>query len=279
MELTLLARMIERLPQNNLRRVCELALSSTIIAKEKNSVANVADLVRTRPHYRKKPVPPNTQAIFIERLDRIVRSLTVFSDMVDGESRTMVYQGDCKNLSQIGTGAIHLIFTSPPYVNALDYPRVHKFSLPWLGVDLSRYKRSHIDYIGQPVKPCTLWNSLKNEPVGIARIDHLIQDVAEKSVRHAALVAKYFTDMQSCMKEMYRCLKKNGRCVIVIGSSTTLGITINTPDLLIGVAAIAGFKLEIRHVRTLDRTKRCLPFGHGNLKGGIHEEDVLVFAK
>jgi adenine-specific DNA methylase len=254
-------------------------LSSTIIAKEKKSVANVADLVRTRPHYRRKLVPPDTQAFFFERLDKIIRSLAAFSSKVDRISKTVVYRGDCKRLSRIKTGSADLIFTSPPYVNALDYPRVHKFSLPWLGVDLSQYKRLHIDYVGQPVKPCTLWNSLKNEPVGIARIDHFIQDMAEQSVRNAALAAKYFTDMQSCMKEMYRCLKKNGRCVIVIGSSTTLGISINTPDLLIGVAVRVGFKLESRHVRTLDGTKRCLPFGHGNLKGGIHEEDVLVFKK
>lgn len=59
-EIALLGHLIKQVPDPAIQRFLEVVLSSCIISKTNNTVANVANLVHTRPHYRPKLSPPSS---------------------------------------------------------------------------------------------------------------------------------------------------------------------------------------------------------------------------
>ena len=48
----------------------------------------------------------------------------------------------------LADGSVDLIVTSPPYANAIDYMRAHKFSLVWLGQPIANLSHLRGKYIG-----------------------------------------------------------------------------------------------------------------------------------
>ena len=48
----------------------------------------------------------------------------------------------------LADGSVDLIVTSPPYANAIDYMRAHKFSLVWLGQPIANLSHLRSKYIG-----------------------------------------------------------------------------------------------------------------------------------
>ena len=66
----------------------------------------------------------------------------------------------------LADGSVDLIVTSPPYANAIDYMRAHKFSLVWLGQPIANLSHLRGKYIGAErqdtggvPQPCRLWHS------------------------------------------------------------------------------------------------------------------------
>lgn len=279
MELSLLANVISRNSGGLVSQIAQLALSSTVIAKEKSSVANVADLVHTRPHFRRKEILPETEAIFHNRLRRICTLVSEFSTAVSAKASTIVKRGDARALAQFHDSSVDLVFTSPPYINALDYPRAHKFGLVWLGHRLPDYRKSFGDYIGLAYRLGSRNPRMLSSPHCLKQIEVLLSQLYECSP-HAALIAqRYFQDIGQALAEMFRVLKPGRKCVIVVGPSTLAGHSINTPALLQTLAEIVGFNLLEHHTRTLDKAKRCLPYGSGGMSGGIRRESIIVFGK
>jgi SAM-dependent methyltransferase len=99
------------------------------------------------------------------------------------------------------------IISSPPYFGALDYARDNRLRLWFLG--------------------CENWKELD-----------------------ASLTAKqkvYLPQMSTCLKEMYRVLKPNGYCVLVLGDVARDGKTHRTAEILAEIAADVssnGFRVE-----------------------------------
>jgi adenine-specific DNA methylase len=65
--------------------------------------------------------------------------------------RLIVASGDARSLP-LAKRRVDLIVTSPPYANAIDYMRAHKFSLYWLGLDYDYLTALRKRYIGAEVK-------------------------------------------------------------------------------------------------------------------------------
>ena len=58
-----------------------------------------------------------------------------------------VIAADSRHLP-LADNSVDLIVTSPPYANALDYMRAHKFSLAWLGQWVEELSNLRGKYIG-----------------------------------------------------------------------------------------------------------------------------------
>ena len=88
-----------------------------------------------------RTVPPELDAQVVQSLKSMV-PVTARS-LHDGE----VLEGNCLDtITTLPARSVDLILTSPPYVNAIDYPRAHKFSEWWLSPGAERCMKAN--YIG-----------------------------------------------------------------------------------------------------------------------------------
>ena len=127
-QLMALAAAIDAVENQDQKLALRLAMSRTIVTKSpKASLA--ADTSHSRPHKVITESSYDVLAGFELSAKQVARYLEQRSLRGHGQ----VAIGDARDLSSIADGAADLAVTSPPYLNALDYLRGHKFALVWFG--------------------------------------------------------------------------------------------------------------------------------------------------
>lgn len=287
-ELALLKSLLRRVYPPQIREFLCVVFSSIIITKGKTSVANVMDLAHSRPHHVEPEKKPDVLGTFMYKLDRLRDSLIDFSIKCDRTVRARVIGDDAKDVP-LPSDSIDLIFTSPPYVNAIDYPRAHKFSIFWIGdflnISPAEYSQLGREYIGTervPIKEC---KERTHKLFHLPELDAIIARLAHLDVKRAGIVHRYFEEMEKSMAEMCRVLRPGKRAVIVVGPSNIKNIRVSTHTLLIQLAERLwdrnGHNLQCEEVikRNLDDSKRQLPIVRGQFGPGIRTEYVIVLRK
>lgn len=173
---------------------------------------------------------------------------------------------------------MHLIVTSPPYANAIDYMRAHKFSLVWFGEDIPRLSELRSTYIGSETIEERDYTQL---PSSVRRAVSNLEATDPKKIK---VLTQYFTDMMLALSEMFRVLEHGRCCIIVVGPSTTRGQLIKTHILLSDIAETIGFRTVEIAERKLDRNRRMLPAAfqrnnHSQIESRMHKEFILGFLK
>lgn len=154
-----------------------------------------------------------------------------------------------------------LAVTSPPYANAVDYPRTHQLEIYWLGFangSLTPLKKRHVGTESVTVND---YNALHK--IDIPEADYVISKIFEKDKRRAFIVYKYLDDMRKNLAEIYRVLKKGGRYIIVVGNNTIRGEIFENWKYILQIAQDLGFIVEnyfgseiIRHFIKVPREER-----------------------
>ena len=227
-----------------------------------------ADPHCTRTVLRRKVVkkisPGDTLSRFKEVLFQQCKNMADFAQVCDG----LKYQNiTVPNANALDTGLaseeIDLAITSPPYINAVDYPRTHQLEMYWLGFlgdgPLSKLKRT---YIGTETVYKNEYENKKTS--GISELDSLLERIYKQDPRRSYIVFKFFDDMERQLSETLRVLKPGGRYSIAIGNNVIRGIPINSHDILAQIATErVGFSLEkmfysrlIRHFIKIPRQER-----------------------
>lgn len=101
----------------------EVLFSSLIVTKS-GGVSLARDLAHSRPHKVNSKEPRNAIKRFQAVLANAIRAFDGANGVRTGSAR--VIHGDSRALP-LSKDSIDLIVTSPPYANALDYVRAHKF--------------------------------------------------------------------------------------------------------------------------------------------------------
>jgi DNA modification methylase len=166
--------------------------------------------------------------------------------------------------TELDDDSISLVVTSPPYINAVDYPRTHQLEMYWLGFveegPLSNMKRR---YIGTETVYKSEYESLKQ--MGHEPLDSNLKHIYEIDPRRSYITYKFFEDMQKQLNETYRILEPGGYYCIAIGNNLIRGIRIRSHEILTGIATSeeVGFRLEkmffsglIRHFIKIPRRER-----------------------
>lgn len=267
LELLSLLQEIEIIADDSIKRFFMLVFSGMIIAKN-GGVSLARDLAHTRPHKvaDKKPLSAFTE--FYKRLFKNLHNLRVLPDVPVGlreaNARKMPLEDE----------VIDLIVTSPPYANnAIDYMRAHKFSLVWFGYSISELKNLRKKYVGAET---VAEISLEDLPIDSNRQVMNLKEIDEKKGR---ALHRYYTEMSGIMKEMYRVLKRQRACVIVVATSILGGLDVKTHLCLAEIGQQKGFELIHTGKRNIDRDRRMLPTSHQVKKSQIetrmHQEFVL----
>lgn len=271
-ELMALVLAIEEVSSTDLRRLLELTFSSIIVTKS-GGVSRAMDLAHGRPHRVDSKTPRNA----ITQFDRKLRqNLSYFAKQgfvspVDVKAQPMM--GDARALP-LADGAVDFIVTSPPYANAIDYMRAHKFSLVWLGRSTRSLTKKRSKYIGAErvadVDSLELPESSENT----------ISSLSEMDATKAKILRRYFSEMGQAISEMFRVLRSGRAAVLVVGTSTMRGLDVQTHRCLADIAAQAGFDVVGIGARKLDRNRRMMPVSRVANSGSVierrmHEEHVI----
>jgi len=282
-ELSLVKRRIDEEKDQALREFFYVCFSSIILTKGSSGVSCARDLAHSRPHRVLPARKPNVLKIFMERLESMTKRMIEYNKACHKEVMAEIIGQDARHIP-LADQSVDLIVTSPPYATAIDYLRAHKFSLYWLGFDpniLSIFERQ--GYIGTEKVPKEDCQRRLETPLGHPVADRTLRQIAEKDVKRAGILHKYFEDMRLVIGEMYRVLKKRKYCWIVIGDPSAKQVRIPTTRILINFAKSSGFDCIHILPRRLDRDKRQLPTNHVGPNKGIENrifrEDVVILRK
>lgn len=144
--------------------------------------------------------------------------------------------------TKLEPGSMDVAITSPPYINAVDYPRTHQLEMYWLGLvegSLAPMKR---EYIGTEVVYKKEYKDLKKS--GYDLVDPILENLYEIDPRRSHIVFKFFQEMKRNLEEVHRVLGKGGRYCVVIGNNTIRGISIPSHEIIMEIALDVGFGVE-----------------------------------
>ncbi len=186
----------------------------------------------------------DVESVFRRKVFSMQREMLAMAKVIKSVPQIRVICGDARRL-EVQSGSVDLIITSPPYVNALDYHRMHKDSMLWLDMDFSLFR--------------------KNE----------IGKHSRFSGNRFRLLSCYLGDMLRCMIEMNRVLKKDKFCVIVVGNSSVQHELIESYKFFVRMGAKIGFRHKRTLFREIDKRKKYT----SPTIGKINEEYILVLQK
>lgn len=277
--LLLLTFHIENTPMEiKIREFFWVAFSGIILSKV--SVANARDIIHSRHHYFKHTEEPSVFDKFERRVMKMREQIKEFGELRKNSTvSAKVEIGDARSLPT-QNDTVDFIFTSPPYATALDYPRAHFLAVSWmksiLEVDNQGYKERGQTYIGSER------GKIKDIPSS-SELGQIAQDVITQlqgtDYRKAHLIERYFHDMSKTIGEMNRVLKPNKYAIIVVCPSHIRKIDIPTHKVFTEIAFSYGMKLISEFTRTIDSSKRVLPYVRGAFGNRMSTEYVLVYQK
>ena len=246
-ELFALSSAISRVENARVRTFLEVAFSSIIVTKS-GGVSLARDLAHTRPHKVAAKAPKNALDQFAARVRKSIMSL---ADVLPMDS-VLICRADARSMP-LEDNTVDLIVTSPPYANAIDYMRAHKFSLVWLGDPIKGLSELRSTYIGTEKTGGEALHAYGPVSEGV------LAELSQRDEKKRRVMSRYLRDMMGVFSEMRRVLKP-GRCaVVVVGSSTMRGLDVRTHDCLAEVALSLGWRIVGMAPRRIARDKRMMP--------------------
>jgi len=182
--------------------------------------------------------------LFINKISSMQKEMLKMSNSISSVPKTKLVCGDARKLS-LENNSVDLIVTSPPYVNALDYYRIHMYNMLWLDMDFEQFRK---DEIGGH--------------------SHFITN-------RFRLLSEYLGDMLRSLIEMNRVLKSGKLCVIVVGNSSLEYELIESHKFFADMSVKIGFKPIKTFYREIDKTRKYTSKDIGK----IDNEYILVLQK
>ena len=165
-----------------------------------------------------------------------------------------------------------LALTSPPYVNAVDYPRTHQLEMYWLDFAQDSLTALKKQNVGTESVSASHYK-IRHE-IGVPEADRVMANIFETDPRRAFIAFKYLEDMRKNLSEVYKVLRDGGRYVIVVGNNRIRGNLFENWKYLMPIAEDIGFEIEtyfgseiINHFVKMPRKER------------IHTDWVIVLKK
>lgn len=174
---------------------------------------------------------------FSKAIDKMIASAKDFEDIKNELQLKLgnidIREGDCRKL-KFNDSSVDGIITSPPYSIALDYVANDAHAFGALGYDLNKIREGFVGVRGRGSDRIQLYNQ----------------------------------DIEEAYGEMYRVLKDDKKCAIVIGNATYQGEEVKTMEMTEQYCKKIGFKL----VKNIEK----IIYGLYNV---MQKENILIFEK
>jgi SAM-dependent methyltransferase len=282
-ELALLASHIAEVATSRaVRDFLWVAYSSLILAR--TSVANARDIIHSRHHYMQHKVTPDVLGRYERRITQMLRQTADFRArcaLAPQATYAEARLGDARRL-RLGAESIDLVFTSPPYATALDYPRAHFLAIPWMQAALTTsfddYQARASTYIGSERGKLTGPVEVSAKLMGFPLTTRVVTELANVSARQAKLTHRYFEDMLAVLEQIHRVLRPRRHAVIVVCPSHIRRVNVPTHEVFVEISNAVGLQLIEQHVRTISERRRVMPY-MGSFGNRMNTEYVLVLRK
>jgi hypothetical protein len=270
-QLAAIAFAIESVRASDIKDALWCAFSRMIIAK-KAGVSLAMDLSHSRPHRSFDYAPRKPFRVFLDAVSRVSDGC-IRHDARNRGPVTKVQLGDVRKMP-LASRSVDLVFTSPPYLNAIDYLRCSKFSLVWMGYSTTQLRDIRRTSIGAEI----MFDS--NETFdGVIEHLHLQPSLPP---RMNDILRRYIDDSSRALKEVARVLAPQGKAVYVVGENTIKGTYVPTGKLISYLASNAGLRLAHKHYRNLPANRRYLPppgKAGADLDARMRREVILTFER
>lgn len=264
-DLSLLSYHITQLKcATNVREFLWVAFSSLILAR--TSVANARDIIHSRHHHFIHADTPDVVGRFQTRIKQMRRQMLEFKMRCDNapfQSIASAYAGNARQIP-LEDSTVDLVFTSPPYATALDYPRAHFLAIPWMepvtNTNLETYRQHAPQYIGSQNGKLGERFTLDGRLSDFYKASSCLTEVAAQSQRQAKLCQRYFLDMYGVLGEIARVLKKGKHAVIVVCPSNIRKVPVPTHEVFAEMGERIGLALKEELARSISSRRRVLPY-------------------
>ena len=259
-ELAYIKKSISELEISNELRDFFFATFSSIIREVSNADNNCTRTV-IRKKLNKQIYPTLALTKFVENLLLYKSRIEEFIRCVPNNIFVEIAENsDARDLNY-SDNYFDFAVTSPPYVNAVDYPRTHQLEIYWLGIEngsLAPLKKKHIGTESVSVKDYKTLHL-----INVPEADEKLKSIYAVDKRRAYIAYKFLADMERNIQEVNRTLKKGGRYAIVIGNNTIRGHNFESWKYLMEIAERNNFEIEnyfgseiIKHFIKIKRDER-----------------------
>ena len=236
------------------------------------------DIDHSRPH---RPNPLRAQsisdqfALFHRVLGRVRDAIVGIQENLESvTSSVKILEGDSIHLlSTLESDSVGFVLTSPPYLNAIDYPRAHKFSHWWLSPQTTPLGRS--EYIGLRQSKANIADrkslSMCDELSGL--FESFREMPAYKSI------SSYVEDLVAIISQLHRVVKAKARVALVVANNVIGGQVFPVSAIIEELMKRSGFSTVDVVRRTIKNTRRRYPFGTNGFAGPMKEEYVIIGSK
>ena len=267
-DLNKLSVLIEDLfPPGRRRDFFQIAMSRIIVTKT-NGASLAWDISHSRPHKKKDINDFQVIPEFFKSIDRLIRIFREFPNQSDASVKLQ----DCRKA--ITSEKFDVIITSPPYLNAIDYIRGHKFSLIWMGYTIPQLRKIRSDSIGvERGMP---------ELLGDEACRNILKSVCSGRLLHPRVkkfLLRYIFDCKNTIERMRSLLVFKGNLIVVVGNSTQYGTRILNDKIFQILGSDLGLELVDSKTRRIRRQSRYLPItSNGNqISNRMKTETILHF--
>lgn len=249
------------------------AFSRLIITKQAGA-SLAMDLSHSRPHkvYRRAPISPLES--FLESVDSVI-SAAPFANPDHRSPKARINIGDARRLA-VESKSIDVAITSPPYLNAIDYVRCSKFSLVWMGHQVSQLRDLRSTTVGAEIGNVNDFDKFA--------ADHIMKALPIDALppRQTSFFRRYVNDMHRVIVQIARVLKPTGKAVFVIGDCSMKGTFVENSRVISLLAQRVNMPVISQVEREIPNNRRYLPppslTSNGGMDSRMRREVVLTLA-
>lgn len=295
-DLSKLKRAIDKLPKGDIFDFL-MSTFSSIIKKVSYSDPNLSVPVKLKPEkYIKTEIRVKVEkrllsidnadvfSVFEKQFQQNIKRVALINNIDTEIQSCEVVSTDARKVTEslnkdselLDSDSVDFIITSPPYAGAQKYVRASSLNLGWLGYcednTLRDYEKLNI---GRETYSKAEYQELLQ--FGITEIDRILSNIWTKNPLRAHINGNYLAEMKDAILEMYRVLKPNKYCVIVIGNNEVCDELFETQKFIRLLAQDIGFSIEL--VLIDDIHSRGLMTKRNKTASIINSEWILVFKK
>ena len=193
--------------------------------------------------YPKNKVPLKFKDVFVNNLEKFIED----TKKVKIDKKPLIFQGNNlqilnqKSFEKKYRNKISLCVFSPPYANCFDYTEVYKTEL-WFGDFVKEYKDL------RNLRNKTLSSHLNKTFTDVKILKEIIPYIDKIKIKKLwskkiiNMLINYFYEMDILLSKLNTLIRKNGKCVIVVGNSSYGNVAIPTDEILKNLGRKNGFK-------------------------------------